>query len=311
MFQKLHKNARTNYSIRKEIQESQENINVLAKKFALSWKTVKKWRTRKTVEDKTSRPKKLKTTLSQFEEDLIVFERKEFKKTIEEIYFSLEKKIENIYPVKIYRVLKRYHLSVLPNELIKAERKIRKFHRYNIGYLHLDSLWVPKITDKKRRYIYTAIDRVSKLAFIQFSEDKKIKTSTGFLHKVLDFYPYKINYILTDNGIEFSYNQLPKIRRPKNKIHFFDQICRDEKIQHRTIKFKHPWTNGMVERFNGKIKDRVFRRYIFENIPDLKEKLTTFINEYNFKVKLKQINYQSPAEFLKNKHGYFVQPIVI
>lgn len=313
MLQKLHQNARTNYAIRREIRRSPENVNQLARKLQLSWKTVKKWRGRENVEDSSSRPHKLRTTLTQFEEDLILFERKKFKKTIEEIYLSLGDKIPKLYPVKIWRVLVRYHLSVLPDELMKAERKIKKFRRYSIGYLHIDSIWIPKIKGfgKERKYIFTAIDRISKLAYLSFADKKNKANSAAFLKHVLAFYPYRINYILTDNGIEFSYNQLAVRLRPKTKLHPFDEVCRGHKIQHRTIKFKHPWTNGMVERFNGKIKDKVFRRYMFQNETQLKVKLTDFINNYNFSVKLKQINYQTPAQYLKDRFNYSVQRIVI
>lgn len=309
MLQKLHKNARTTLSIRREIQENKESINSLAKKLGLSWKTVAKWKKRKTIEDLSSKPKRLRTTLSQYEEDLIVFERKKFKKTTEEIYFSLENKIDNLYPVKIYRVLKRHNLSVFPEELLKAERRIRKFRKYKIGYLHMDMMWAPKI-NKKRYYIFTVIDRISKLAFIKVFERKTRFQGKDFLKKAIFFYPYKVNYILTDNGGEFSYNFMRKEKRPKNKLHPFDEICKDNKIQHRTIKFKHPWTNGMVERFNGKIKNKVIRRYLFENVEDLKQKLIEFVNDYNFKARLKQLNYKSPAEYLKVNHNYSVQRIV-
>ena len=145
MLQKLHKNAKTNYAIRQQIKQSQESISALAKKFNLSWQTVKKWKERDSVEDKSSRPHRLRTTLTQTQEDLIIFERKKFKKTVEEIYFSLEKKIPSLYPLKIYRCLVRWGLNVLPEELIKAERRIKKFKRYTIGYLHLDTLYTPKI----------------------------------------------------------------------------------------------------------------------------------------------------------------------
>jgi hypothetical protein len=87
----------------------------------------------------------------------MIFERKKFKKTVEEIYFSLEKKIPSLYPLKIYRCLVRWDLNVLPEELIKAERRIKKFKRYTIGYLHLDTLYTPKI-DKQRWYVFTAIE---------------------------------------------------------------------------------------------------------------------------------------------------------
>jgi len=39
MLQKLHKNAKTNYSIRKEIKESDLSVSALAEKFNISWLT--------------------------------------------------------------------------------------------------------------------------------------------------------------------------------------------------------------------------------------------------------------------------------
>jgi len=311
MLQKLHKNARTNYAIRLAIKQSSEPISHLASKYNLSWITVKKWKERESIEDKSSRPHRLRISLTKEEEDLILFERKKFKKTVEEIYFSLNDKVPNLYPLKIYRCLVRYGLNVLPCELIKAERRIKKFRRYTIGYLHLDTLYSPKI-NKRRFYLFTAIDRVSKLAFIRVQKTKTKEMGVYFLKQVLNFYPYKIHYILTDNGGEFSYNHLHQTKRPKDKrVHPFDKLCQENKIKHRTIKFKHPWTNGMVERFNGKIKDKVFKRYIFDNEDDLKEKLYTYLNDYNFKVKLRQLNYLTPAEYLKTRFGYSIQRIVI
>src|SRR3989304_6153580 len=133
MLQKLHKNAKTNYAIRREIQSSPHSILFLARKHNLSWLTVKKWKEREFVEDKSSRPDKLRISLTNYQEDLILFERKKFKKSIEEIYLALEGDIPNIYPVKIFRCLARYGLSVLPEELVKAERQIKRFRKYSIG----------------------------------------------------------------------------------------------------------------------------------------------------------------------------------
>jgi len=90
MLQKLHKNAKTNYSIRKEIKESNLSVSALAEKFNISWLTAKKWKERMSLEDKSSCPDKIRTTLSEKEEDLILFERKKFKKTVDEIYLTLE-----------------------------------------------------------------------------------------------------------------------------------------------------------------------------------------------------------------------------
>lgn len=308
MIQKLHKNAKTNYAVREEIKRSPLPTSELAKKYGISWNTAKKWKTRENIEDKSSRPDNLQTTLSKDEEDLIVFERKKFKKTVDEIYLTLENSISGLYPQKVYRCLRRYGLSSLPEEFVQAERKIRKFRKYTIGYLHMDVLYAPKIA-KKRHYIFTTIDRVAKIAFLWVSKQKTKEMGTRFLKKALRYYPYAVHYILTDNGFEFSYKVLPKGKKTK-KIHPFDAICRENKIEHRTIKFKHPWTNGMIERFNGRIKNKVLKRYIFENKEDMEQKLIQYVNYYNFEVRLRKLGYQTPAGFLKDKFQRSLQPIV-
>ena len=308
MLQKLHKNAKTNYLIRKKIKESSEPITVLSQRYHLSWLTVKKWKGRESLEDKSSRPDKLRTVLTIEQEDLILFERKQFKKSIEEIYLTLEEQIPNLYPMKIYRCVARYGLSVLPQELLHAERQIKRFRHYARGFLHIDTIIAPKINGK-RYYIFTCIDRVNKIAFIWVTDRKTMAMGKTFLEKVIAFYPYPIHYILTDNGAEFSYKFLPK-RLQTKKIHPFDTTCKHNKIQHRTIKFRHPWTNGMVERFNGKIKKNVIRRYLFENEADLKEKLISYLNHYNFMIKLKQLGYKTPSEYLKQTKNLSIQRIV-
>ena len=127
---------------------------------------------------------------------------------------------------------------------------------------------------------------------------KNKETGAHFLREVLGFYPYKINYILTDNGFEFSYKALPKNKKTK-KIHPFDTICMENKINHRTIKFKQPWTNGMIENFNGRIKRKVLTKYLFQTIIEMKDKLIEFVDDYNQNKRLKSLNYQTPAYYLK------------
>ena len=306
---RLHRNATTTLSTRKAIKESLLSAYALAKKYGISQTTAGRWKKAKTLEDKSSRPYRLNTTLTTQQEDLICFERKQFKKTIEEIFFTLEGKVPNLYPMKIERCLKRYDMATLPSDFANMERKIKKFRRYGIGYLHIDLLYAPKI-NKKRSYVYTAIDRVSKVAFIMTGKRKNKETGAYFLREVLKFYPHKINYILTDNGFEFSYNALPRHKKTK-KIHPFDKICKEEKIQHRTIKFKHPWTNSMVEAFNKKLKRKILTKYFFESIFEMMGKLLEFVDDYNQNTRLKSLNYKTPAQYLREKKNITLQRIVI
>jgi transposase InsO family protein len=305
---RLHKNATTTLAIRQEIRKSSLSAYALAKKYGISPTTAQRWKKADNLEDKSSRPHKLNTTLTPEQEELICFERKQFKKTIEDIFFTLEDKIPNLYPMKVYRCLKRHGLATLPDDFVAMERKIRKFRRYGIGYLHLDLLYAPKI-NKERSYIYTAIDRVAKIAFIMLGKTKRKETGAKFLKETLKFYPYKINYILTDNGFEFTYKALPKRKKTK-KIHPFDKICQEHKIQHRTIKFKHPWTNGMVENFNKRIKNKVLTKYRFMSIFDLNGKLLDFVDDYNQNKRLRSLNYKTPAQYLKETKNIILQRIV-
>jgi transposase-like protein len=237
-------------------------------------------------------------TLKKEEEDLILFERKQKKLSTDDVYCALMEKIPNLYPMKVYRCLKRNNLNKLPQCFVQEEKKIKKFKKYTIGYLHIDTLYVPKI-NKVRYYIFTCIDRVSKIAYVKLVKNKNMKNSSIFLKEVLKFYPYKINYILTDNGLEFCYKALKN--KPKGKIHPFVKLCQGKGIKHRTIKFKHPWTNGQVEAINKKIKYKVLTKYIFCDILDLEMKLIEFINDYNYNAKLKTLGFKPPNQYLEEK----------
>lgn len=305
MIQKLHKNARTSYYIRKYIRESSSTVAALAVELNLNEKTIRKWRGRESVADVSSRPQNLQTKVTREEEEMIVYERKAHKKTVFEIWDTLCTEIPNLYPMKIYRILVRWGLQVLPPEITRADRQIKKFRKYSIGYVHIDLIYTPKLslpTGKKRYYVFSAIDRVSKLAYTMVSERKTKEQGEEFLRNVLSYYPYPIHYILTDNGKEFTYKSLPKKKQTK-KIHPFDSLCKKNHIQHRLTKFHHPWTNGMVERFNRKLRVNVVRRHLFEDRTHLEQELLTYTNKYNFVIKLQGLNGCTPVEFLIKNHS--------
>lgn len=67
----------------------------------------------------------------------------------------------------------------------------------------------------------------------------------------------------------------------------------------------------MVERFNGKVKKNVLRKHLFTDVEDLEEKLTAYINDYNFTIRIKGLGYKTPADYLEANFNYLVQRIVI
>lgn len=73
-------------------------------------------------------------------------------------------------------------------------------------------------------------------------------------------------------------------RKPTGN-HLFDKACLEHSIEHRLIPPRHPQTNGMVERFNGRIGD-VLATPRFDSAADLEATMmryahlsSTFRNE--------------------------------
>ena len=55
--QAIHPRARTTFETRKEIQDSKESISALARKYAVTKHTIRKWKVRNTIEDSSNAPK--------------------------------------------------------------------------------------------------------------------------------------------------------------------------------------------------------------------------------------------------------------
>ncbi len=72
MGQILHGRATTTIAIRKAIQESDESIQKLAKRYNINHRTVIKWKKRKDVLDQKPGPKPKSTVLRTEEEAIIV-----------------------------------------------------------------------------------------------------------------------------------------------------------------------------------------------------------------------------------------------
>ena len=87
--------------------------------------------------------------------------------------------------------------------------------------------------------MFLAIDRVSKFTYVRDSIDSagNMEGST-FLKAVVEFFPYKIHTVLTDNGTAFA--DLPKNREgpsPRSSgPHIFDRLCMANAIEHRLTK---------------------------------------------------------------------------
>ena len=198
----------------------------------------------------------------------------------------------------MHRCLKRHGISRLPHVENESAEK-RKFKAYPIGYFHIDIAEVR--TAEGKLYLFVAIDRTSKFAFVALHEKADRPTAARFLEALIAAVPYRVHTVLTDNGIQFA--DLPKNRdgwTARYRVHRFDQICRANHIEHRLTKPHHPWTNGQVERMNRTLKEATVNRYHYDGHEQLRAHLADFVTAYNFARRLKILNGLSPYEYICN-----------
>ena len=296
MGQVRHGSATTTHAVRAAIQRSQASLAQLSKELGINPKTVAKWRKRATVEDmKTGPTEPRSTVLTEAEEAAIVAFRRHTLLPLDDCLYALQPSIPHLTRSALHRCLQRHGISrLLDVEGDKPKRQ--KFKRYPIGFFHIDIAEVQ--TAEGKLYLFVAIDRTSKFAYVELYKRAIKMIAADFLRHLIAAVPYRLHTVLTDNGIQFKNREQDRTAME----HIFGRTCRENGIEHRTTKVKHPWTNGQVERMNRTIKEATVRRFHYDSHDQLQSHLADFIAAYNFGRRLKTLKGLSPAEFIC-KHG--------
>jgi transposase InsO family protein len=152
----------------------------------------------------------------------------------------------------LYRCLRRHGVGNLRDLQAKAPRpKHKAFKACEPGYLHVDLKYLPQMADEtSRRYLFVAIDRATRWVF----KAKTAANARRFLRDLERACPMRIRTVLTDNGKEFTDCPFRLRKRAATGGHEFDLLCAGLGIEHRLAPPQHPQTNGMVERFNGRLE---------------------------------------------------------
>jgi transposase InsO family protein len=292
MGQLLHGSARTTAALRRAIQQSQESIAKLARRYNLNPKTVAKWKKRTSVHDAPMGPKQPRSTvLTPEEEALIVAFRRHTLLPLDDCLYALQATLPHLTRSALHRCFKRHGISRLPD--IEGDKPAKKkFKPYPIGYCHLDIAEVR--TEEGKLYLFVAIDRVCKFAYAELHAEASKVVAAQFLRNLIAAVPYKIHIVLTDNGIQFTNRK----RDMYASQHIFDRVCQEYGIDHRLTRTNHPWTNGQVERRNRTLKDATVKKYYYQTHHHLKEHLHAFLMAYNFAKRLKTLKGFTPYEYI-------------
>ena len=115
-----------------------------------------------------------------------------------------------------------------------------------------------------------------------------------FLRHLIAAVPCAIHIVLTDNGIQFKNRDQDRTAME----HIFGRTCRENGIELRNTRVKHPWTNAQVERMNRTIKEATVKRFHCESHEQLRNHLDDFISAYNFGRRLKTLKGLTPYQFV-------------
>ena len=308
---RLHKNATTTPHIRRKLQEAPKDMSTrqLAIEYGISERTAKRWRERTNVYDRSHRPHNMKTSLSETEQEIVVELRKTLLLSIDDLLSVTREFIKpNLSRSALYRCLKRHNVSNLKELLPQEEgnkKKYKTFKDYKVGFVHADVKYLPQMPDEKSRsYLFVGIDRASRWVYLEFYPDKTARSAVMFLEKLTRAAPFKIDIILTDNGKEFTdrFSQ-PDYHASGN--HIFDRSCRKHQIEHRLTPSRRPQTNGMVERFNGRIA-QIVKTTRFHSVNELHSTLKSYLYTYNHLLPQKALDAKTPIETLI--HYYHTDP---
>jgi len=282
-----------------------KNARLTCRHFGISPDTFYRWKKRfkpkclLTLESQSRKPKNIRQSqVSKTTVDLVIKLRKEdmglSKYKLSQILLR-EYQI-SLSPSSVNRILKKSGLISQAN--LSREIKRRKRINYVIPRIRASKQlryqypgFLVQVDTKhliilgRRYYQFTAIDCYSKFSFSYAYTKASSSTAKDFLLRLINYFPFKIKSVQTDNGSEY--------------LFYFHQECVKRGIKHY---FSHPRTpkdNSLVERL---IQTTEYELWLFDEelIPELNyinQKLEFWTGRYNTYRPHQSLNYLTPLEY--------------
>jgi transposase InsO family protein len=287
----IHPNARTTPAVRAEIARSSEPTSALAERYGVSTETIRKWRKRGVTDcrDHSSRPHKLPWKASEEERAVVCALRRATGFPLDDLTFIVTHFLPHLNRDAVWRILRAEGLGRLPRAAT-PEKPAGKFKEYELGFVHLDVKHLPKLRtadgELRKRFLFVAIDRRSRSVHLAVKDDETEASASAFLAEAIAAFPFRITHVLTDRGSCFTAER-------------FEKRCRELGVEHRKTRPYTPRTNGMVERFNGRVQREVLGITVASH-RDLERLLVGFNAAYNAR-RQRVLDGRSPEEVVRER----------
>lgn len=205
----------------------------------------------------------------------------------------------------IHRYLKKQNLvTKQPNfrrPLFQNGFAMRPVNTTKLGYLQMDTKHVtPELGGLMTTvYEYAAIDILSRYKLAVLLPEISDECASLALEYFLKWFPFKVVYIQTDNGLEFQKT--------------FDQTCTKHYLNHYFIHKNSPNENAVIER-SFKTDQEEFYFWLEkapEHIGELNQWFQNFINLYNTDRPHQSLDYKTPFEVVNFYLNQNVSDVVL
>src|SRR3954454_3934950 len=179
MGQVLHGSATTTEAIRRAIQHSKESLRALSRRYGVNQKrcasgrrAARSWtdgRDQRNRDRRCCRSRKRRSSLASAGITLL---------PLDDCLYALQPTIPHLTRSSLHRCLQRHGIGRLAQ--IESDKPAKKkLKSYPIGFFHIDIAEVQ--TAEGKLYLFVAIDRTSKFAFVQLAEKANRVTASAFL----------------------------------------------------------------------------------------------------------------------------------
>ena len=282
--------------------KSEKNASLTCRHFNISRRIFYYWFNRfqednlRTLEDQSKAPIKVRQReITSLQEQRVIALRKEYmhwgKEKLSVVYFRIYQ--EKITCWKIQKTIEKYKLypNLKRNQRIQVKRlraqrkkRITEFKKKPIvGHLvHFDIIVI--YWGGLKRYIFTAIDEFTKLAFARMYATKSSSNARDFFYRVNCLLDNRILNSHQDNGSEFQ--------------KYFEQACQKENVEQYYSRPRTPKDNPSLERFNQTLETEwINDGHFTTDVQQFNQGLARYLVEYNFVRPHETLGYLTPIEW--------------
>lgn len=272
-------------------------------RYRVSRKAIYEWKAKynghwKSLLDKSHRPHSHPNEHTEEEYKLIERYYRRNKDDMIVLWDKLRKEGYTRCYKSMLRAIKRLGLCETPEKRKGYNPKPYQRAEYPGQKVQIDVKYVPSccVANGQKYYQYTAIDECTRFCYRELYDEHSTYSSLDFLKKLIEYFPFPIREIQTDNGTEWTNALLVKTATHKT---LFENYLEENEILYHRIRVATPRHNGKVERQHRIDGVRFYSKMRMYSLEDGRKQIARY-NRSSNNISKCCLNFRSPKEVLED-----------